>query len=240
MSAQNFEQQITFYHNIYVYCAIAALIFLVIAILLFFVLKIPRVIGEITGRDAKKAIEEMTAANDITGNLSTSRRLGDDGRRHRKGRSGGLGTGRLKKNTTSRSGGLGQDSNSMPNIAEGQNISFGQNMTSGNDAGAAAGSQPTDRLTQDQPSYSEQDNFGSAPTDVLDNYGSDPTDVLDNYGNAPTDVLNHFESIPAGMEYRQPETETMVLNQTNLQTQSGNDLFVIERSIVEIHTEEVI
>ena len=68
MGAQNFEQQITFYHNIFVYCAIAALVFLAIAVILFFVLKIPRVIGEFTGRDAKKAIQEMTKANDNTGN----------------------------------------------------------------------------------------------------------------------------------------------------------------------------
>lgn len=223
MGAQNFEQQITFYHNIFVYCGIAALVFLAIAVIIFFVLKIPRVIGEFTGKDAKKAIEEMTAANDISGDLSTSRRLGDDGRRHRKARSGGLGTGRLKRNPDARSGNLIEKTNPVPGMA------VQQNTTLGYDADVAAGSQPTDRLTQEQPSYISQDDYGSAPTDVLDNFGS-----------APTDVLNNFNGLPAGVQYQQPMTETMVLNQGNTHMQGGNDGFVILRSIVEIHTEEVI
>lgn len=244
MGAQNFEQQITFYHNIFVYCGIAALVFLAIAVIIFFVLKIPRVIGEFTGRDAKKAIEEMTAANDITGDLSASRRLGDDGRRHRKARSGGLGTGRLKKNPA-HSGGPGQESKQMsvgaavPNTTASQGMEVGQSMIPGYDD-TPTGSQPTDRLVQEQPSYSEQDTYESTPTDVLDSFGSAPTDVLDNFGSAPTDVLNNFSGAPAGMQYQQPVTETMVLDQGKMPMSGGNHGFVILRSIVEIHTEEVI
>ena len=244
MGAQNFEQQITFYHNIFVYCAIAALVFLAIAVILFFILKIPRVIGEFTGRDAKKAIQEMTEANDITGNLSTSRRLGDDGRRHRKVRSGGLGTGRLKKNPA-HSGGPGQESKQMsveaavPNTTASQGMEVGQSMIPGYDD-TPTGSQPTDRLVQEQPSYSEQDTYGSTPTDVLDSFGSAPTDVLDNFGSAPTDVLNNSTGAPAGMQYQQPVTETMVLDRGKMPMSGGDHGFVILRSIVEIHTEEVI
>ncbi|MGN1139889.1 MAG: hypothetical protein ACI4TF_01685 [Oliverpabstia sp.] len=66
MGVQNFEQQIRLYHSIFVYCAIASLIVLIITIILFFVLKIPKVIGEITGRDARKAISEMMEDNKIS------------------------------------------------------------------------------------------------------------------------------------------------------------------------------
>ncbi len=66
MSAQNFEQQIRFYHSIFVYFAIASLVILIITVILFFVFKIPRVIGEITGRDARKAISEMMKENKVS------------------------------------------------------------------------------------------------------------------------------------------------------------------------------
>lgn len=138
MSSQNFEQQVTFYHNIFVYYALAALIFLIIAIALFFLLKIPRVFGEMTGRNAKKAIDEMMEENAKSGSL-TSAKLSEDGRRRRRGR----------------------------------------------------------------------------------------TDVLDNSGSAQTDVL-HVSGLGSTTE-----------NPGTLGRQ-GDDVFVVLRSIVEIHTDEVI
>lgn len=80
MGAQNFEQQIRIYHNIFVYCAIASFVVLIITIILFFILKIPRVIGEITGRDARKEISEMIAENNIslTNQTNMQRWLEDD------------------------------------------------------------------------------------------------------------------------------------------------------------------
>lgn len=55
---QGFEQRYALYSSIYLYCGIAALILLLITIILFLVLKIPRVFGELTGRTARKAVEE--------------------------------------------------------------------------------------------------------------------------------------------------------------------------------------
>ena len=52
-AVQGFEERYTFYRNIFLYCGIAALVFLAIAIILFFVLKIPQVFGELTGRQEK-------------------------------------------------------------------------------------------------------------------------------------------------------------------------------------------
>lgn len=51
---QGFEEKYAFYRNIFLYCGIAALVFLAIAIILFFALRIPQVFGELTGRTARK------------------------------------------------------------------------------------------------------------------------------------------------------------------------------------------
>ena len=82
MASQNFEQMMNLYHGIFVYCGLAAILFLVIAITLFIFLKIPRVFSELTGRGARKAIQEMEMKRADSGKL-LSRKLGEDGRRHR-------------------------------------------------------------------------------------------------------------------------------------------------------------
>lgn len=61
-AVQGFEERYTFYRNIFLYCGIAALVFLAIAIILFFVLKIPQVFGELTGRTARKAVKKWQVA----------------------------------------------------------------------------------------------------------------------------------------------------------------------------------
>lgn len=255
MGTQNYEELINLYHNINVYCLVGALIFLAIAVALFFLLQIPKVFGELTGRTAQKAIEEMVAENAESGSL-TSRKVGDDGRRRRKGKTGTLGgTGRLRKNTGRMSRKLAEDisgeiSGGNPytqptedmaqyngNIPTEDMESYGGAPT---DVLDSFGSQPTDVL----------DSYGSQPTDVLDSYGSQPTDVLDSFGSQPTDVLNSYETQNMGSDntqdmyqtgplYQAPESETMVLNQ-NVMNQNVGFKFVIERSIVEIHTDEVI
>ena len=48
-AVQGFEEKYAFYRNIFLYCGIAALVFLAIAIILFFALRIPQVFGELTG-----------------------------------------------------------------------------------------------------------------------------------------------------------------------------------------------
>ena len=56
---KNFAQTYTMYARIHLYCLIAAAIFLILAIVLFFVLRIAQVFGELTGRTARQAIQEM-------------------------------------------------------------------------------------------------------------------------------------------------------------------------------------
>ena len=56
MGAQDFEGLVSLYHGIFLYCGIAAILFLVAAILLFIFLKIPRVFSELTGRGERPAV----------------------------------------------------------------------------------------------------------------------------------------------------------------------------------------
>ena len=220
MSTQNFEELVNLYHNINVYCAIAALVFLVIAIVLFFQMKIPRIFGELTGRTAQKAIDEMMAENASSGSL-TSMKIDEDGRRHRKGRTGALPTGRLRKNI-GRTGSLNQSnpSGSLRTDPLGQ-------MQGGNDM--MSGQQNSIEKSHVQPPET-MDNFGSQPTDVLNGYGSQ-------MAGQSVDAMSNSGRNADGPVYQEPKSETMVLNR-NLMT--GNKVFVIERSIVEIHTDEVI
>lgn len=60
---KNFAQTYTMYARIHLYCLIAAAIFLVLAIVLFCVLRIAQVFGELTGRKARKAVREMEESN---------------------------------------------------------------------------------------------------------------------------------------------------------------------------------
>ncbi|MFR7377204.1 MAG: hypothetical protein ACLUTZ_09545 [Oliverpabstia sp.] len=60
-AVQGFEERYTFYRNIFLYCGIAAQVFLAIAIILFFVLKIQTGSSGERSKNGKKS-EEMVAA----------------------------------------------------------------------------------------------------------------------------------------------------------------------------------
>lgn len=108
MSTQNFEQLMNLYGNIKIVCIIGAVLFLTAAVILFLVLKIPSVFGELTGRTAKKAIEEMTSENN-SGSLGASRKIGDDGLRRKNKITGILGTSKLRRKTSGSTGNLVTD-----------------------------------------------------------------------------------------------------------------------------------
>lgn len=55
------------YRYIFLGSAGLAILSLIIAIILFFVLKIPRVVGDLTGATARKAIENIRNQNEISG-----------------------------------------------------------------------------------------------------------------------------------------------------------------------------
>lgn len=256
MGTQDFESQINLFHGIFVYCAIAALVFLAAAIVLFIVFKIPRVFMEFTGRVARKAIEQMSEEGAESGSLnSTSRRLGDDGRRHRKVRSGLLATSKLQRKSGRLSGSLATEK--MPGVTE--HMTGRRGSFSGGLASANPGPQPYTGDMTPQTSVMNANavpndegaaptgvlNNGAAPADVLNNTaapagmpdsGEAPTDILDS-GSLPTNVLSSNPAVAAaGAGFfggGAPTSETTVLS-------SGVGGFVVLRTIMEVHTDEVI
>ncbi len=56
------------YHLIFIISAILCGIMVVVSVLLFIALKIPKVIGDLTGSTARKAIEDIRNQNESTGN----------------------------------------------------------------------------------------------------------------------------------------------------------------------------
>lgn len=66
---QNIEQQIQFLSNLQLGFGIAALLFLALAIFLFFYLHIPQVFNEYWGKSAQKAMEEMAANSSDSGRI---------------------------------------------------------------------------------------------------------------------------------------------------------------------------
>ena len=55
------------YRYIFIGAAVACGVFLLTSILLFFTLRIPKVIGDLTGRTARKAIENIRMQNELSG-----------------------------------------------------------------------------------------------------------------------------------------------------------------------------
>lgn len=60
---------ISLYHNLFLGCLISAIVCLIVAVVLFFVLDIRSVIGYLTGRRAKKGIKELEAITALSGRL---------------------------------------------------------------------------------------------------------------------------------------------------------------------------
>ena len=68
---QNIEQQIPLLSNLQLGFGIAALLFLALAIFLFFYLHIPQVFNEYRGKSAQKAMEEMAANSSDSGRIDS-------------------------------------------------------------------------------------------------------------------------------------------------------------------------
>lgn len=223
---QNIEQQIRLLSNLQLGFGIAALLFLALAIFLFFYLHIPQVFNEYRGKSAQKAMEEMAANSSDSGRIVSM---------DKKSKNKKKGTGQLVQRrhytdnlTDDLSGRISQE--------------FGEptgqlnlNMANSSEANgmmqetAANGSEATGAL---DPSMRED----AQATDIL------TEDMLQEGGMAATDILDS-SMIANPVQERQhvstPEQEgTMVLDPNMLQ--HSNSTFEIERSIILIHTEKVI
>ena len=205
---QNIEQQIRLLSNLQLGFGIAALLFLALAIFLFFYLHIPQVFNEYRGKSAQKAMEEMAANSSDSGRIVSM---------DKKSKNKKKGTGQLVQRrhytdnlTDDLSGRMsqefgeptGQMNLNMANSSEANGMmqepaANGPEATDVLDAVMMSGSEATDVL---EPSMMT----GSEATDVLNPSmmaGSEATDVLEPSmmtGSEATDVLD--PSMMAGSE----------------------------------------
>ena len=205
---QNIEQQIRLLSNLQLGFGIAALLFLALAIFLFFYLHIPQVFNEYRGKSAQKSMEEMAANSSDSGRIVSM---------DKKSKNKKKGTGQLVQRrhytdnlTDDLSGRMsqefgeptGQMNLNMANSSEANGMmqepaANGSEATDVLDAVMMSGSEATDVL---EPSMMT----GSEATDVLNPSmmaGSEATDVLEPSmmtGSEATDVLD--PSMMAGSE----------------------------------------
>ena len=207
---QNIEQQIQLLSNLQLGFGIAALLFLALAIFLFFYLHIPQVFNEYRGKSAQKAMEEMAA------NSSDSGRI--------------VSMDKKSKNKKKGTGQLVQRRHYTDNLTD--DLSGRMSQEFGEPTGQMnlnmANSSEANGMMQEPAAN------GSEATDVLDAAmmsGAEATDVLD-----PSMIANPVQE---RQHVSTPEQEgTMVLDPNMLQ--HSNSTFEIERSIILIHTEKVI
>lgn len=223
---QNIEQQIQLLSNLQLGFGIAALLFLALAIFLFFYLHIPQVFNEYRGKSAQKAMEEMAANSSDSGRIVSM---------DKKSKNKKKGTGQLVQRrhytdnlTDDLSGRMsqefgeptGQMNPNMANSSEANGMmqetaANGSEATGALDSSMREDAQATDILTE-----AMLQEGGMAATDILD-----PSMIAN-----PVQERQHVST---------PEQEgTMVLDPNMLQ--HSNSTFEIERSIILIHTEKVI
>lgn len=223
---QNIEQQIRLLSNLQLGFGIAALLFLALAIFLFFYLHIPQVFNEYRGKSAQKSMEEMAANSSDSGRIVSM---------DKKSKNKKKGTGQLVQRrhytdnlTDDLSGRMsqefgeptGQMNLNMANSSEANGMmqetaANGSEATGALDSSMREDAQATDILTEDMLQEG-----GMAATDILD-----PSMIAN-----PVQERQHVST---------PEQEgTMVLDPNMLQ--HSNSTFEIERSIILIHTEKVI
>ena len=223
---QNIEQQIQFLSNLQLGFGIAALLFLALAIFLFFYLHIPQVFNEYRGKSAQKAMEEMAANSSDSGRIVSM---------DKKSKNKKKGTGQLVQRrhytdnlTDDLSGRMsqefgeptGQMNLNMANSSEANGM-MQETVANGSEAtGALAPSMREDAQATDILTEAMLKEGGMAATDILD-----PSMIAN-----PVQERQHAST---------PEQEgTMVLDPNMLQ--HSNSTFEIERSIILIHTEKAI
>ena len=237
---QYIEQQIQLLSNLQLGFGIAALLFLALAIFLFFYLHIPQVFNEYRGKSAQKAMEEMAANSSDSGRIvsmdkkSKNKKKGTGQlvqRRHytdnltddlsgRMSQEFGEPTGQMNLNMANSSENNGMMQETAANGSEATDVLEPSMMTGSEATGALDPSMREDAQATDILTEAMLQEGGMAATDILD-----PSMIAN-----PVQERQHVST---------PEQEgTMVLDPNMLQ--HSNSTFEIERSIILIHTEKVI
>ena len=234
---QNIEQQIRLLSNLQLGFGIAALLFLALAIFLFFYLHIPQVFNEYRGKSAQKAMEEMAANSSDSGRIVSM---------DKKSKNKKKGTGQLVQRrhytdnlTDDLSGRMSQEfgeptGQMNPNMANSSEANGMMQETAANgseatdvlDAAMMSGAEATDVLEPSMMSGSEATGVlepsmmtGSEATDVLDPSmmaGSEATGALDpsmREDAQATDILTEDMLQEGGMAATDILDPSMVANQ---------------------------
>lgn len=227
--AQNYEQQMKLLSGLSLGFGIAALVLLALAVFLFIWLKIPQVFSEYRGKNARKAMEEMAANSAESGSLISS-------------------SGKVKKK---------KDGSRKRTYSESLTDDISQKVPPITDTVSSDIQNPSSSAMPMDDSFDE----GSEATDALSNQYVENTMAADTAEMLETELLENMpleENLTTVMQQpieEEPSTEvlseskvhqltrpadegTMVLDAAMLK-KDGN-VFVIEKSIVLIHTEKVI
>ena len=204
------------YRLIFIGAAIACGVMFLVSVTLFFVFKIPNIIGNLTGRNAKKAIEDIKRQNESYAYSDKANAL--NGKKKI-----------TEKISTARLDNMGETTVLGYN-GEDETTVLGN---SGTDETTVLGNNGTDETTV--LGYSGEDeitvlgNNGTDETTVLGNNGTDETTVLGNNGEDKTTVLGN-----------NGEDETIVLGYSGeLPKQMMSDAeFIVTEEIRFIHTKE--
>lgn len=227
--AQNYEQQMKLLSGLSLGFGIAALVLLALAVFLFIWLKIPQVFSEYRGKNARKAMEEMAANSAESGSLISS-------------------SGKVKKK---------KDGSRKRTYSESLTDDISQKVPPITDTVSSDIQNPSSSAMPMDDSFDE----GSEATDALSNQYIENTMAADTAEMLETELLENMpleENLTTVMQQpieEEPSTEvlseskvhqltrpadegTIVLDAAMLK-KDGN-VFVIEKSIVLIHTEKVI
>ena len=227
--AQNYEQQLKLLSGLSLGFGIASLVLLALAVFLFIWLKIPQVFSEYRGKNARKAMEEMAANSAESGSLISS-------------------SGKVKKK---------KDGSRKRTYSESLTDDISQKVPPITDTASSDIQNPSSSAMPMDDSFDE----GSEATDALSNQYIENTMAADTAEMLETELLENMpleENLTTVMQQpieEEPSTEvlseskvhqltrpadegTMVLDAAMLK-KDGN-VFVIEKSIVLIHTEKVI
>ena len=225
----NYEQQLKLLSGLSLGFGIAALVLLALAVFLFIWLKIPQVFSEYRGKNARKAMEEMAANSAESGSLISS-------------------SGKVKKK---------KDGSRKRTYSESLTDDISQKVPPVTDTVSSDIQNPSSSAMPMDDSFDE----GSEATDALSNQYIENTMAADTAEMLETELLENMpleENLTTVMQQpieEEPSTEvlseskvhqltrpadegTMVLDAAMLK-KDGN-VFVIEKSIVLIHTEKVI
>ena len=226
---RNYEQQLKLLSGLSLGFGIAALVLLALAVCLFIGLKIPQVFSEYRGKNARKAMEEMAANSAESGSLISS-------------------SGKVKKK---------KDGSRKRTYSESLTDDISQKVPPITDTVSSDIQNPSSSAMPMDDSFDE----GSEATDALSNQYIENTMAADTAEMLETELLENMpleENLTTVMQQpieEEPSTEvlseskvhqltrpadegTMVLDAAMLK-KDGN-VFVIEKSIVLIHTEKVI